>query len=108
LQPASRAAFRRLLDAGWTDAIRTLRPDATVYTFWDYKRDRWPRDAGLRIDHILLSATIAPRLMDAGVDRAARGEPDSSDHAPVWAMLADETKTGRRRSRRSGTRAKQA
>lgn len=87
LQPESRAAFRRLLDQGWTDAIRARHPVGPAYTFWDYKRDRWRRDAGLRLDHILLSPSIAGRLTDAGVDRDVRGEDGASDHAPVWVAL---------------------
>jgi exodeoxyribonuclease-3 len=87
MQPESRAAFRRLVDQGWTDAIRKLHPKKTIYTFWDYKRRRWERDAGLRIDHILLSPDLATRLKKAGVDRDARGEEGASDHAPVWAVL---------------------
>lgn len=87
LQPASRAAFRRLLDQGWTDAIRTLHPDAPMFTFWDYLRNRWPRDAGLRLDHLLLSPNVVPRLRDAGVDRDIRGAENASDHAPAWIVL---------------------
>jgi exodeoxyribonuclease III len=87
LQPESRAAFRRLLDQGWTDAIRTLQPSEPMYTFWDYKRDRWRRDAGLRLDHLLLSAPLASRLADAGVDREVRGREGASDHAPAWIVL---------------------
>lgn len=87
LQPESRAAFRRLLDQGWTDAIRARHPAAAIYTFWDYMRDRWARDAGLRIDHLLLSPAPAPSLLDAGVDRAVRGEDNASDHAPAWITL---------------------
>jgi exodeoxyribonuclease III len=87
LQPESRAAFQRLLKQGWTDSLRTLHPDEKVYTFWDYKRNRWPRDAGLRLDHILLSPSIAPRLSAAGVDREIRGWDGASDHAPAWAIL---------------------
>jgi exodeoxyribonuclease-3 len=87
LQPESRAAFRRLLGQGWTDAIRTLHPGAPLYTFWDYKRNRWPRDAGLRIDHLLLSRKLAGRLDAAGVDKAVRGETHASDHAPAWVSL---------------------
>ncbi len=87
LQPESRAAFQRLLQQGWTDAIRAIHPDAPIYTFWDYMRNRWPRDAGLRLDHILLSGELAPRLIDAGVDREVRGAQGASDHAPVWAIL---------------------
>jgi exodeoxyribonuclease III len=87
LQPESRAAFRRLLAQGWTDALRTLHPTEPMYTFWHYLRDRWRRDAGLRIDHLLLSPPLAGRLVAAGVDRAVRGEAGASDHAPAWIML---------------------
>jgi len=87
LQPESRAAFQRLLKQGWTDSLRALHPGEKIYTFWDYKRNRWPRDAGLRLDHILLSPSIAPRLSDAGVDRDVRGWEGASDHAPAWAIL---------------------
>ena len=91
LQPGPRAAFRGLLDQGWTDALRQLHPAAArLYTFWDYKRDAWSRDAGLRIDHILLSPQPAGRLTQAGVDREVRGRPDASDHAPCWALLRRE------------------
>jgi exodeoxyribonuclease-3 len=89
LQPESRALFQRLLDQGWTDAIRALHPDAPMYTFWDYMRNRWPRDAGLRIDHLLLSAQAATRLVDAGVDRQIRARQGASDHAPAWVVLRD-------------------
>jgi exodeoxyribonuclease III len=87
LQPESRAAFRRLTDQGWTDALRALHPEAAIYTFWDYRRNRWPRNAGLRLDHLLLSPDLAPRLTAAAVDLAARGQEDASDHAPVWVEL---------------------
>ena len=87
LQPESRAAFQRLLSQGWTDAIRKLHPSQTIFTFWDYKRRRWERDAGLRLDHILLSPAIAGKLKKAGVDREVRGEEGASDHAPAWAVL---------------------
>lgn len=87
LQPAPRAAFRALLDAGWTDAFRELHPEAPGFTFWSVMRNAWPRDAGLRIDHLLLSRALAPRLRDAGVDREVRGEPNASDHAPAWITL---------------------
>jgi exodeoxyribonuclease III len=87
LQPESRAKFRRLLRQGWTDAIRHLHPREPMYTFWDYMRRRWERDGGLRIDHFLVSADLVPRLLDAGVDRAVRGEPGASDHAPAWISL---------------------
>ena len=84
LQPAPREAWQRLLAQGWTDAIRTLHPDAPAYTFWDYLRNRWPRDAGLRIDHLLLSRGLAKGLVAAGVDREVRGREGASDHAPAW------------------------
>jgi exodeoxyribonuclease-3 len=84
VQPQSRQAYRTLLDQGWIDAIRKIHPDEIVYTFWDYMRNRWQRNAGLRLDHLLLSKTIAPRLLDAGVDRHVRGRDGASDHAPVW------------------------
>ncbi|WP_092088262.1 exodeoxyribonuclease III [Bradyrhizobium brasilense] len=87
IQPKSRAAFKALVDQGWCDAIRALHPDAPMFTFWDYKRQRWPRDAGLRLDHLLLSPAVAPRLVKAGVDRAIRGEDGASDHAPAWVVL---------------------
>lgn len=84
VQPASRALFAQLLEQGWTDAIRALYPDETVYTFWDYMRNRWPRNAGLRLDHLLLSGELAGALKAAGVDRDVRGAEGASDHAPVW------------------------
>jgi exodeoxyribonuclease III len=87
IQPKSRAAFEALVDQGWCDAIRTLHPDAPMFTFWDYKRNRWPRDAGLRLDHLLLSPILTPRLLKAGVDRDIRGEEGASDHAPAWVVL---------------------
>jgi exodeoxyribonuclease III len=87
IQPKSRAAFAALVAQGWTDAIRTLHPSKPMYTFWDYKRQRWPRDAGLRLDHLLLSPALAPRLIKAGVDRNIRGEDGASDHAPAWIVL---------------------
>ena len=87
IQPKSRAAFKSLVTQGWCDAIRTLYPSEPMFTFWDYKRNRWPRDAGLRLDHILLSPAISPRLIKGGVDRNARSEESASDHAPVWIVL---------------------
>ena len=84
LQPESRAAYQRLVAQGWTDAIRALHPKEPMYTFWDYMRNRWERDGGLRLDHILLSSTLTERLQSAGVDRQTRGMADASDHAPVW------------------------
>src|SRR5262245_24587144 len=100
VQPQSRAAFHNILAQGWVDAIRTLHPDAPMYTFWDYMRNRWPRDAGLRLDHLLLSAETARRLVGAGVDRDARGKPNASDHAPAWAVLRDVAAARRNSSRR--------
>jgi exodeoxyribonuclease III len=88
IQPKSRAAFRSLVAQGWTDAIRTLHPSKPMFTFWDYKRNRWPRDAGLRLDHLLLSPVLVPRLTKAGVDRLVRGEEGASDHAPAWVTLS--------------------
>ena len=87
VQPASRERFKRLLEQGWTDAIGSLHPNEPMYTFWDYKRGRWGRDAGLRIDHLLISPALSSRLSDAGVDKAIRGETGASDHAPAWVLL---------------------
>ena len=87
VQPASRAAFRRLLEQGWIDAIRELHPYEQIYSFWDYMRDRWPRNAGLRLDHLLLSPSLRKRLKAAGVDQEIRGEEGASDHAPAWIMI---------------------
>ncbi|MER8708036.1 exodeoxyribonuclease III [Mesorhizobium sp. M1088] len=87
VQPESRASFQRLLDQGWLDALRKKHPNETLYTFWDYRRNRWPRDAGLRLDHILLSKKLSRRLVAAGIDRDVRGETGASDHAPVWVEL---------------------
>jgi exodeoxyribonuclease-3 len=89
LQPAARAAWQRLLAQGWTDALRSLHPGEPMFTFWDYLRDRWPRDAGLRLDHLLVSPALAPRLAEAGVDREVRGAANASDHAPAWITLDD-------------------
>ena len=87
--PEVRAAFHALMAQGWTDAIRKLHPDEKIYTFWDYFRNAYGRNAGLRIDHFLLSPVVAKRLFAAGVDRDVRGWEKSSDHAPVWIELAD-------------------
>ena len=87
VQPQSRAAYARLLKQGWTDSLRELHPDERIYTFWHYLRHRWERNAGLRIDHLLLSPSLAPHLEAAGVDRNVRGKPGASDHAPVWIEL---------------------
>ena len=88
MQPEPRAAWQSILDQGWVDAIRRLHPDAPLYTFWDYLRQRWPRNAGLRIDHVLLSPALADALADAGVDKVTRGWERPSDHAPVWVVLS--------------------
>jgi exodeoxyribonuclease-3 len=89
LQPEPRAAYAELLAQGWTDAIRALHPDEPIYTFWDYFRNAWGRNAGLRIDHLLLSPVAAERLRAAGVDREVRAREKASDHAPAWVELAD-------------------
>ena len=91
-RPESRAAFHKLTKQGWTDALRTLHPGERIYTFWDYFRNAWPRNAGLRIDHFLLNPAVAKRLTAAGVDREVRGWEKSSDHAPVWIELASVTR----------------
>lgn len=88
-RPETRAAFHELVAQGWTDAIRKLHPTDKIYTFWDYFRDAYGRDAGLRIDHFLLSPALVPRLVAAGVDRNVRGWEKSSDHGPVWMELKD-------------------
>ena len=96
LRPESRAAFQRLLDQGWTDALAAIHPRPS-WTFWSYLRERWPRDKGLRIDHLLVSPALAGELTDAGVDRWVRGLEGASDHAPAWIELA--RRRPRRRSR---------
>ena len=85
--PEVRDAFATLVAQGWTDAIRARHPDETIYTFFDYFRNAYERNAGLRLDHFLLSPTLAPRLVDAQVDRDVRGWEKTSDHAPVWIEL---------------------
>jgi exodeoxyribonuclease III len=87
LQPESRASYRRLLDQGWVDSIRHLHPDDAIFTFWDYFRKHWDRNAGLRIDHLLLNPQLAPCLVEVGVDRWVRGQDKASDHAPTWIRL---------------------
>jgi len=103
LQPASRAAYQRLLAQGWIDALRARHPDVPIYTFWDYFRNHWARNAGLRIDHLLLSSELAPRLLDANVDTWVRGEAGASDHAPTWVQLdeANAPKAARRARKKS-------
>ena len=87
-RPEVRSAYHRLLAQGWTDAIRARHPDERVYTFWDYLRDAWGRNAGLRLDHLLLSPSMHGRLIDANVDREVRGWDKASDHAPAWVTLS--------------------
>ncbi len=103
LQPETRACYQRLLAQGWTDSIRAVHPDEPIYTFWDYFRQHWPRNAGLRIDHLLLNAELTPRLRAAGVDSWVRGLPSPSDHAPTWVTLdmgsgANKSAVGKRRA----------
>jgi exodeoxyribonuclease-3 len=88
-RPETRDAFQKLMSQGWTDAIRTLYPDEKIYTFWDYFRNAYGRDAGLRIDHFLLSPKVAKKLTAAGVDKHVRSWEKTSDHAPVWIELKD-------------------
>ena len=87
MQPESRAGFRSLVAQGWTDALRTRHPGGGVWTFWDYQAGAWQRDAGFRIDHLLLSPVAADRLVDVGVDKDYRGREKASDHAPTWVRL---------------------
>jgi len=87
LQPEPRALYQRLLAQGWTDAIKATHPAEAVYTFWDYLRQACERNAGMRLDHILLSGALAPGLRETGVDAWVRGVPGASDHAPTWANL---------------------
>jgi exodeoxyribonuclease-3 len=86
-RPEVREAYRQIIEQGWTDALRKIHPGERIYTFWDYFRNAYSRDAGLRIDHLLLTPSVAKRLMDAGVDRHVRGWEKSSDHAPTWIIL---------------------
>ena len=88
LQPQPREAYARLLRQGWTDSIRMLHQKQAPYTFWDYRRKRWQRDAGLRIDPLRVSQSLQPRLPDAGVDKAMRGMENARDHAPAWIVLS--------------------
>ena len=94
-RPEVRQAFHRLIEQGWTDALRELHPSERIYTFWDYFRNTWGRDAGLRIDHLLLNPVLAKRLLAAGVDREVRGWEKANDHAPVWIEIGE----NRRRAR---------
>jgi exodeoxyribonuclease III len=96
VQPESRAAYAQLVKQGWTDSLRELNPGERIYTFWHYMRRRFERDAGLRLDHLLLSPDLAKRLVKAGVDREVRAKPNASDHAPVWIELAPAKSGGKK------------
>ena len=87
--PEVRASFANLVAMGWTDALRKLHPQERIYTFWDYFRNNFMRDAGLRIDHLLMNQPAAARLVSAGVDREVRGWEKASDHAPTWIVIED-------------------
>ncbi len=89
-RPEVRSAFKKLVEQGWTDAIRKLYPGEVIYTFFDYFRNAYERNAGLRIDHFLLSPLVDKRLLAAGVDHNVRGWEKTSDHAPVWIVLSDD------------------
>jgi exodeoxyribonuclease-3 len=89
LQPETRECYQRLLSQGWTDAVRAHFPDQRVYTFWDYFRQHWQKNSGMRIDHLLLNPLLRSRLVDAGVDTWVRGQSTPSDHAPTWVRLED-------------------
>jgi exodeoxyribonuclease-3 len=104
IAPESRASYAKLVKQGWTDAIRALHPEAPMFTFWHYMRNRWPRDAGLRLDHLLLSPQLTPRLTDAGIDREVRGRPNASDHAPVWIELGTAGKSRKTERRKTAKR----
>ena len=114
-RPEVRKAWAVLVKQGWTDAVRHLHPDERIYTFWDYFRNAWPRNAGLRIDHLLLNAPLAKRLQRAGVDSEVRGWEKTSDHAPVWIEVSEKAavkmkpaarkKAGKRKAVRLGVRA---
>jgi exodeoxyribonuclease-3 len=95
-RPEVRTAFQQLLAQGWTDAVRSLHPSEKIYTFWDYFRNAYIRDAGLRIDHLLLGPSMKPRLLSAGVDRHVREWEKASDHAPTWIDVDDENEPVRR------------
>lgn len=87
IQPESRRAFARIVEQGWTDSLRYLRPDERLYSFWTYWRGRYERDDGLRLDHLLVSPDLVARLVKGGIDREVRGWDNASDHAPVWVVL---------------------
>ena len=104
-RPEVRAAYAAILKQGWTDALRKLYPDERLYTFWDYFRNAYARNAGLRIDHLLLSPSLLPRLKSGGVDKGVRGWEKSSDHAPAWVELGDEAKAAKKAAKQATTKA---
>jgi exodeoxyribonuclease-3 len=97
--PETREAYRKLMTQGWTDALRQIHPDETIYTYWDYFRNAFGRNAGLRMDHLLLSPALAARLKGAEVDRFVRSWEKTSDHAPVWVELKDTPNRRKERKR---------
>jgi exodeoxyribonuclease-3 len=105
-RPATRAAYAKLVKQGWMDALREMHPGERIYTFWDYFRNAYARNAGLRIDHLLLSPAVAKRLADAGVDKDVRGWEKTSDHAPTWIELKDAPAARRRASAKARARAR--
>ena len=100
-RPEVREAFHNLSAQGWTDAIRKLYPEETIYTFWDYFRNAYGRNAGLRIDHFLLNSKLAAGLKAGGVDKHVRGWEKTSDHAPTWITLAERPKAPARRGKKA-------
>jgi exodeoxyribonuclease-3 len=102
LQPQVRAAYQRLLAQGWTDALRARHPEESIYTFWDYFRQHWQRNRGLRIDHLLLSADLAEHLVDSNVHTWVRGLPKASDHAPTWVEISAGSHSKRRTTKAAG------
>lgn len=101
LQPESRECFQRLLSQGWIDSLRHLYPEERVYTFWDYFRQHWQKNSGLRIDHLLLNPVLAPYLKNVGVDAWVRGEEHASDHAPTWIEISSRQTRSRKKPKRS-------
>ena len=87
MSPPTRAAFRRILNLGYTDAVRVTHPEPRLYTFWDYQAGAWPKNHGIRIDHVLLTPQAADRLVACGIDAEVRGRDKPSDHVPVWVDL---------------------
>ncbi|MGN7988697.1 DNA ligase D [Pedobacter sp. 22226] len=102
-RPEIRANYQSLLDQGWTDAIRTLYPTSAIYTYWDYLRKAYERNAGLRLDHFLLTADLAEKLKEGDVDKHVRGWEGASDHAPVWIELTDKPLKKNLKSQKTGS-----